>query len=109
MAEVRNKAGKFVAPSTEGVTAAENAFARQLAQDVRTPIVDAPGPNAYPICGFTFLLVPKSGGDSSKRQALKQYIEWAISNGQQYATDLHYAKLPPSVVALDRKLVGEIR
>jgi phosphate transport system substrate-binding protein len=109
MAHVQNKAGRFVTPSPEGVTAAMNAFAKDLDRDIRTPIVNAPSPDAYPISGFTFLLVPKSGGDATRRQALKAYIEWAISSGQQLATELHYAKLPPSIVALDRRLAAEIR
>jgi phosphate transport system substrate-binding protein len=57
MAAVKNKAGRFLSPSLASTTAAVSGAAQALAKDVRTPIVNAPGPDAYPICGLTFLLV----------------------------------------------------
>jgi phosphate transport system substrate-binding protein len=107
---MQNKAGKYVAPSSASASAAIAAFAGQLANDVRTPIVDPPASaaNAYPISGLTFLLVPKGGGDPAKREALKRFIDYVVTSGQSIATQLHYAPLPTSLAGLDRKLVSQM-
>lgn len=105
---MENKAGKYVQPSAAGTTAAMNAFSAQLAQDVRTPIVDAPTPDAYPISGFTFLLVPKDGANVAKRQALKKFIQYVITDGQNASPALHYAQLPAAIQQLDQQLLGQI-
>jgi len=109
VALLQNKAGRFLPPTPEGITAAIAANAKALARDVRTPVVNSAAPDAYPIGGFTFLLVTKTGGNAANRVALKQYITWAITSGQSFSSGLHYATLPPSVVALDKRLPGEVR
>ena len=74
-----------------------------------TPVVNAGAPDAYPIGGFTFLLVTKTGGNPANRAALKQYIRWAITAGQGFSGALHYATLPPAVVALDTRLLNQVQ
>ena len=111
VALIGNQAGKFVAPSADSASAAIAAFKDQLEKDVRTPIVNPPAaaPNAYPISGLTFLLVPKQGADASKSAATRKFIEYVVSTGQSIAAGLHYAPLPPTIVALDKKLLAEIK
>jgi phosphate transport system substrate-binding protein len=46
---LKNRAGNFVEPSLASTTAAVAASAAALAKDVRTPIVNAAAPDAYPI------------------------------------------------------------
>lgn len=110
-AQIQNRAGNFVSPSAMSATAAIDAFRRQLAKDVRVPIVDPPASAkaAYPISGLTFLLVPKNGNDVSKRQVTKNFIGYVVSDGQEMANQLHYAKLPASLVQLDRKLLNQLQ
>jgi len=109
--EVENRAGKFVAPSAATASAAIDAFRAELARDVRLPIVN-PGPSApgaYPISGLTFLLVPKGGNDAGRRETLKQFISYVVSNGQSMATQLHYAPLPASIAKLDESLLRQMQ
>jgi phosphate transport system substrate-binding protein len=65
-------------------------------------LLDAPGANSYPIASFSYLLLYKelsTNIDSTeKAQALAQFINWAITDGQQYASTLHYVPLPESIV-----------
>ncbi|HEV3432927.1 MAG TPA: phosphate ABC transporter substrate-binding protein PstS, partial [Nitrososphaera sp.] len=65
-------------------------------------LLDAPGPNSYPIASFSYLLLYKelnTNIDSvEKAQALAQFVSWAITDGQQFASPLHYVPLPESVV-----------
>jgi phosphate transport system substrate-binding protein len=101
-AMIRNKAGHFVAPSLASTTAAAQGAAPMLARDVRFPIVNSPAPDAYPICGLTFLLVYQDQKDPAKAHALAQFIEWAIHEGQAVAASLDYAALPEAVVSVNQ-------
>jgi phosphate transport system substrate-binding protein len=98
---VRNKSGKFMEASLASTTAAVEGAAAALAKDVRTPIVNSASPDAYPIAGLTFLLVYQDGKNAVQAKALADFIDWAIHDGQSYADDLDYAKLPASVVKLN--------
>jgi phosphate transport system substrate-binding protein len=110
VALIRNQAGEWEEPSTAGTTAAIDAFHEELANDVRTPIVDPPASakDAYPICGLTYLLVPKDGQDAAKRQEVKNFISYIITSGQSFSDSLFYAQLPSSLVDQDQKLLGEM-
>lgn len=104
-AVVENQAGKYVAATAAGTTADIAAFADQISKDPREPIVNPPAnaPEAYPISGLTFLLIPKDGPDKAKRAALKQFIQYIITDGQAAAGNLNYAPLPDSVKQYDQQ------
>ena len=107
-AELRNAAGRFVAPSLETTTAAMAGAAAQMPADMRVSIVNAPGENAYPIAGFTYLLVYKEQQDQAKGKALAEFLWWAIHEGQKHAPELLYAPLPSNVVQLAEAKIREI-
>jgi phosphate transport system substrate-binding protein len=96
---IQNRAGSFVVPSPASVTAAILAFGEALATDSRTSIVDPPGSakEAYPISGLTFLLTPKDGSNAERRRALRDFMQHAVTTGQDSAESLFYAKLPDSL------------
>jgi phosphate transport system substrate-binding protein len=101
MASIQNRSGNFVEPSLASTTAAAAGAAAALAKDVRTPIVNSPAPDAYPIAGLTFLLVYQDQKDPAKAKALANFIAWAMAEGQTVAEDLDYAKLPEPVVKVN--------
>ena len=102
---IENQAGKYVAPTASGTTADIDAFSAQISQDPREPIVNPPAnaPDAYPISGLTFLIIPKDGPDKAKRAALKQFVQYIITDGQAAAGALNYAPLPDSVKQYDQQ------
>lgn len=110
VALVRNQAGNWVEPSAAGTSAAIDAFADQLAKDVRVPIVDPPASakDAYPIAGLTYLLVPKQAKDANKGELLKQFVQYIITQGQDQAESLFYAKLPSSLQQQDQNLLAQV-
>jgi phosphate transport system substrate-binding protein len=110
VAQVRNQAGNWVDASPATTTAAIDAFSDDLAKDVRTPIVDPPASarDAYPICGLTYLLVPKQGKDAKKTEVVKNFVQYIITDGQASAERLAYAKLPATLADQDQKLLAEI-
>ena len=109
VAEIRNQAGDWVEPSAAGTTAAIDAFKDELAKDVRTPIVNPPASakDAYPISGLTFLLVPKQAKSPERGKMVTEFIQYIITQGQNQAEALYYAKLPDSLQQHDQSLLSE--
>lgn len=106
--KVRNSSGKFVKADLASVTAAAAAAAKNMPDDFRVSITDAPGATAYPISSFTWLLVPAKISDAGKRDATKAFLRWMLSDGQNFAEALSYAKLPKEVVAKELKTIDAI-
>jgi phosphate transport system substrate-binding protein len=96
--QVKSKDGAFVAPSIESVTAAAAGLGGTIPADLRASIVNAPGANAYPISGFTWILAYKEMDEKAKATALTRLLTWAISDGQAFTNDLGYAPLPADIV-----------
>jgi len=105
---VRNSSGAFVKATLEGVTAAA-ASAPKMPADFRVSITNAPGKDAYPISSFTWLLIPSKFADAAKRDVVKDFLKWALTDGQQYCEALAYAKLPKEVVAKEMKAIAQIQ
>jgi phosphate transport system substrate-binding protein len=106
---VKNSSGIFVKASLAAVSAAAAASAKDMPDDFRVSITNAPGKDAYPISSFTWLLIPEKFSDASKREALKGFLKWALDDGQNYAESLSYAKLPKEVVAKELKAINKIQ
>ena len=108
VAQVKNAAGEWVSPTADAATAAINAFSEQLAKDARIPIVNPPASakDAYPISGLTYLLVPKEAKNAERGDNVKMFIQYVITQGQDQAVELHYAKLPLSLIELDKNTLG---
>lgn len=111
VASIQNRAGSFVAPSPASATAAIESFADALSKDVRTAVVDPPASakDAYPITGLTFLLIAKNGTDAVERQAIRDFIQYAVNGGQDLAEGLDYAPLPKSIQDRALNLLGEMQ
>lgn len=106
--DVKNKAGKFVTPSLDSVTAAAAANAGNVPADLRASIVDAPGDGSYPISGFTWLLVYEKQTDQAKAIAITRLVWWATHDGQKFNKDLGYAPLPDDIVKKGEVFINSI-
>jgi phosphate transport system substrate-binding protein len=107
-ADVKNAAANFIKPSLESVTAAAVAAAPSMPDDFRVSITNAPGPQAYPISGMTWLLVYEKQQDAEKGKKLVQFLSWMLRDGQKYAPQLQYAPLPAGVVAKEEQAIHRI-
>ena len=106
---VKNADGVFLKADLAGVSEAAAGAAKNMPDDFRVSITNAPGKKAYPISTFTWLLIPARFSDAAKRDALKNFLKWAITDGQKFNEDLKYAKLPKEVVAKELKAIGSIQ
>jgi phosphate transport system substrate-binding protein len=110
-ASIKNAAGAFVAPSVESATAAAEGVAAKLnpKTDYRISIANAPGPQAYPITSFTWLLVYQDRTDPIKGKKLVDFMRWALTTGQSSAASLDYAPLPKAIADRLVERLGSIR
>jgi phosphate transport system substrate-binding protein len=120
-ASLMNRAGNFVEPtvnstlaavqaaiimnstaSTNGTSSAAVGLPGGDQSWTHVSLLDAPGADSYPIASFSYLLLYKEMSininNIEKAQALAQFVNWAITDGQQFASPLHYVPLPESVV-----------
>lgn len=104
---IQNAAGEFVKASLESTTAAA-ASMKQMPDDFRVSITNAPGKSAYPICSFTWLLVPAEWNDAAKEKEFVNFLNWMVDQGQSLTQSLDYAPLPKSVAQKVKARIKEI-
>jgi len=106
-AELKNAGGQFVKPTIESVTAALSTA--NIPDDFRFSMTNAPGNDAYPITGATWLLVYQQQKDAAKGKKLVEFLKWALTKGEGMAKDLNYAPLPESIQQRVLKRIDEIK
>jgi phosphate transport system substrate-binding protein len=106
---VKNAAGTFLKADLSTVTDAATGAAKDMPEDFRVSITNAPGKNAYPISSFTWLLVPTHIADAAKAKSIKEFLGWMLADGQKFAAGLSYAPLPKEVVAKEIAQIKKIQ
>jgi phosphate transport system substrate-binding protein len=106
---VKNSSGAFVKADLASVSAAAAAVAKFMPDDFRVSITNPEGKAAYPIASFTWLLIPAKFTDTAKRDVVKDFLKWMMTDGQQSCEALSYAKLPKEIVAKEMKAIAQIQ
>lgn len=101
--------GRFLAPSLDSITAAGASATAMLPEDMRVALLAASSPDAYPIVGFSFLVVRRDMEDADKAASLTRFVRWALHDGQSYGPMLSFATLPPEVVKRADDLLRTMR
>ncbi len=100
-AEVKNKSGKYVAPTLASTSAAGQGLT--VPSDLRFTVSDPTSPAAYPITSQTFLIayqdMCKAGVKKPAAQGVVKLMSYALGEGQSVLGKLEYAKLPAPVLA----------
>ena len=104
---MENKAKKYLDPSLEGAAAA--ADISNLPDNMEVVITDSTNPAAYPISGFTWLLVYENQTDAAKGDAVANLAWWMLHDGQKYAMPLEYAPLKGAAVKKAEALLKKIK
>ena len=107
MAELKNKSGKFVAPSIEAMSAAADAV--EVPEPLFVSLSNADGEGVYPITSYSYLLVYEDAKDAVKGEALAKYIWWGLHEGQKFSKDLDYAPIPAKVLVKVEARLKELR
>jgi phosphate transport system substrate-binding protein len=100
-ADVKNKAGRYVAPSLSSTSAAGAGL--KVPADLRFSAINSPSPTAYPIASSTFMLVYKdmceAGKSKTVAKRVKSWLDYAVGGGQSVAPQIQYAPLPSALRA----------
>jgi phosphate transport system substrate-binding protein len=100
---------RLIQATLDSVTEAAAEYSDALQKDIRVSITNPPGKAAYPISTFTYLLIPTQIQDPAKRDAIKAFLGWMLSDGQKSVEQLSYAPLPQAVVNLENAQISEIQ
>lgn len=105
-AEIQDAGKAFTLPDVATCEAAAGAAASPKPNE-GISIVDPPASaaSAYPICTFTYVIVPRK---PSKAETLRAFLTYAVTTGQQFGPKLLFAPLPPAVVAADKTAIATI-
>ncbi len=106
---VKNMAGNFVKADFASVSDAAAGAAKNMPADFRVSITNAPGKATYPISSFTWMLIPETIPDATKRNDITEFLKWMLTSGQGDAEGMSYAPLPKPVVAKEMKQIALIK
>ena len=95
VALVKNKAGKFVAPTLEAASAA--AEGATINDDLTYFLGWADGDAAYPIAAQTWIIAYTTQADPAKAEAIRGFLTYLLNDGQALAATIDFAPLPESL------------
>jgi phosphate transport system substrate-binding protein len=96
-AQLQNKAGDYVSPTTDSFGAAAANANWTGAQNYAVDLIDQPGDQSWPIVSTTFILIPKNPTDPARTTNVIKFFNWAYDNGDAIAKQLDYIPLPKAV------------
>ncbi len=107
-AKLVNASGKTVEASIPSTVAAIKDA--QFSDKLTAIIVNGKQPDAWPIAGFTYLIVNKDYKDCKKAEKLVGFMNWALTNkaATDRASKLLYAPLPAEVQPKVLDTIGKI-
>lgn len=88
---VENKKGQFVPPT---ISNANKALATVVIPPENNRVFVSDPDDGYPIAGLTWLLVYKQYDSPEKAAAIKKFVNWILTDGQELNKTLDYVRIP---------------
>jgi len=66
-------------------------------------IIDPTGSGAYPIVSYSWIAINKSYDVPLKDEAVREFVNWGLSRGQNDGAELGYIPLARGIVALSKR------
>lgn len=107
MASLGNKSGAFVTPSAASGQAALAAIS--MPEDLVAWGPDPEGAEAYPIVTYTWLILYKQYPDEKKLETLRDFVKFAVTDGQKMSDELGYIPLPAPVVEKVKAAIENVK
>ena len=109
---VQNRDENFLFPTLDNVKASIDALSPQTPADERFSLVNAPGPNSYPIVGYGYALVNKQQITPDFAAVLRAFLTYCLlpnyGNSPRFLDAYHFAPLPESIRQLSLNQVAVI-
>ena len=110
-ASVKNKAGKYVAPTLQSTSAAGDGVS--VPANLGFTVIDSPNPAAYPIASQTFVLfykdLCKAGMNQNTAKGAAAFLNYVYGDGQNVLKQLSYAPLPSSIASKAKAQVSQLQ
>jgi phosphate transport system substrate-binding protein len=106
MATLQNKAGKFVAPNASSGQVALASPTPPPLRDLASSAVDPAAPGAYPIVTYSWIAINRRYTHAAKGTAIREFLDWGLSRGQNDGVDLGYVPLTTGVISLGKQALG---
>ena len=94
-ASIKNKAGKYVAPSVSSASSA--ASQATVKPDLTFSAIWAPGASSYPITAQSWILVYQTQPNANDAKMLQAWVGYLVGAGQKLLPSLGFAPLPASI------------
>ncbi|KAM3107632.1 phosphate ABC transporter substrate-binding protein PstS [Phormidesmis sp. 146-33] len=92
VAQVQSKKGEWLSPSLDATNAAIGSLT--LPDNFR--VFNGDPDAGYPITGLTWMMVYKQYDSPEKSAAIRKWIEWVLTDGQNINNTLGFARLKPA-------------
>ena len=104
---LQNAAGKYPVAGLDTIAAAAAAVT-SVQPDGSIPLVNPPASaaDAYPMSTYTYAIVPQNSGDTAA--ALRDFLTYAITDGQAFGKDLGFPDMPSFVIDHDKTVIAKI-
>lgn len=109
-AQIQNSTGNFISPSLESISAAAQG---DIPADTKVMLTNSSDANAYPISGFTWLILYKDqnydGRTKAQAEETVKFLSWVIEkDAQEMAQLVHYAALPEKAVLQAKEILKSV-
>ncbi len=108
-AAIQNRAGICQVPSFQSLEEAAAAAAPYSQFESNLDAVDSAAPGAYPITGFSGLIIPSYGKADKRTAGIADLVRYILTDGQKLATRSGYVALPPKLVELELQALSLLR
>ncbi len=109
-AKIENSAGKYITPNLKSISAAAQG---QIPADTKIMLTNSSDPNAYPISGFTWLILYKEQKYANRTKAQAEetlkFLSWIIEkDAQALAQQVNYAPLPEKTIIQAKEILKTV-
>ena len=110
-AALLNKAGNYVLPTTESISAAADSVTGKTPADERVSMIFTDGAQAYPIVNYEYAIVNAEQPDNVTAKAVRDFLSWALTDGndETFLKQVHFVPLPANVVELSKAQIKKIK
>jgi len=111
-AMLQNKAGGFVQPTADTITAAATAGSANVPDNLAQPLIYEDGAQSYPIVNFEYIVVKSTQSSADLAKAIRTFLSFAIDpsggSSQSYLSKEDFVALPSTVVPKVKVAIAKI-
>ncbi len=111
-AALKSYDGEFLLPTPDSIAAAAAGLGPRTPTDERLTLVNAPGPNAYPLINYEYAIVSTQQPNAETAAAIRKFLLWATAPdeaNQKYLDQAHFIALPAHIWVLSYDQIAKIK